>query len=191
MDGFAEVVKLLLLNGASSAVLGEDGSLYQCEQFEGVQAVIENHRKSRTDDMMLSIKDKKRFNYLQKHWQIMAFGAAPMDRHVVLALSPNCDVTHVIFSRDSHVITFISVKEYNFRGCQSLTTIFGIVSEPLMSSCLAGRVPVVKFLLQTAIQDLGDVTVDFEKSMRLRYNSQSDSRNFLESYASTYQGGQS
>ncbi|XP_071823232.1 uncharacterized protein [Apostichopus japonicus] len=143
--GFAEVVKLLLLNGASSAVLGEDGSLYQCEQFEGVQAVIENHRKSRTDDMMLSIKDKKRFNYLQKHWQ------------------PKFD--------------------HNLRDRLGNT--------PLMSSCLAGRVPVVKFLLQTAIQDLGDVTVDFEKSMRLRYNSQSDSRNFLESYASTYQGGQS
>ncbi|XP_072180805.1 uncharacterized protein [Diadema setosum] len=133
--GYSSIVKMLLDHGASAAIVDDSGYLYTCREFEGVQALIERHRKSRTELIMLGIKDKKRLKSLKKMWQ------------------PKFD--------------------HNLRNKAGDT--------PLMAACLYGRLEVVKFLLETAIQNTEEEAAeDFERSMRRR-DSDSDSGTFLES----------
>ncbi|XP_030829986.1 serine/threonine-protein phosphatase 6 regulatory ankyrin repeat subunit B isoform X3 [Strongylocentrotus purpuratus] len=67
--GHSAIVKMLLEHGASAAIIDDQGRLYKCVEYEGVQALIEKHRKNRTERIMLGIKDKKRFKQLKKMWQ--------------------------------------------------------------------------------------------------------------------------
>ena len=61
---------MLLEYGASAAIVDDQGRLYRCTEFEGVQALIERHRKNRTERIMLAIKDRKRLKHLKKMWQV-------------------------------------------------------------------------------------------------------------------------
>ncbi|XP_072034859.1 uncharacterized protein [Amphiura filiformis] len=67
--GYSRIVKILLEHGASSAVLDLKGQLYKCKEFDGVQVLIERHRRTRTEQIMLCIKDRKRLGYLRRMWQ--------------------------------------------------------------------------------------------------------------------------
>ena len=69
-SGYSRIVKILLDHGASSAVLDPRGQLYKCREFDGVQVLIERHRRTRTEQIMLCIKDRKRFGYLKRMWQV-------------------------------------------------------------------------------------------------------------------------
>ncbi|XP_063958150.1 uncharacterized protein LOC129262178 isoform X2 [Lytechinus pictus] len=133
--GHSVIVKMLLEHGASAAIIDDQGRLYKCVEYEGVQALIEKHRKNRTERTMLGIKDKKRFKHLKKMWQ------------------PKFD--------------------HNLRNKAGDT--------PLMAACLYGRLEVVKFFLETAVQNMEEEEGDFERSMRWRRESDNDSGTFLES----------
>ncbi|XP_033114521.1 ankyrin-2-like isoform X2 [Anneissia japonica] len=67
--GYSKLVKKLLQLGASSAILDRRGKLYTCREFEGVQVLIETHRRTRTDRIMLAIKVEKEIKMLKKIWQ--------------------------------------------------------------------------------------------------------------------------
>ncbi|XP_071943055.1 uncharacterized protein [Antedon mediterranea] len=67
--GYSRLVRKLFQRGASSAVLDLRGKLYTCREFEGVQVLIETHRKNRTDRIMLAIKVDKKLKELRKLWQ--------------------------------------------------------------------------------------------------------------------------
>ncbi|XP_077997717.1 uncharacterized protein LOC144450849 [Glandiceps talaboti] len=67
--GFSKVVKALLLRGASSAILDANGHLYKCSDFEGVQVLLETHRKERAMRIMALIRDRKGMVRLKKVWQ--------------------------------------------------------------------------------------------------------------------------
>ncbi|XP_077869063.1 uncharacterized protein LOC102801213 [Saccoglossus kowalevskii] len=67
--GFSKVVKSLLMKGASSSVLDANGLLYKCSEFEGVQVLIETHRKERAMKIMSLIRDRKGLFKLMKVWK--------------------------------------------------------------------------------------------------------------------------
>lgn len=64
--GYSQAVRLLLQHGASSAVLDSLGQhLYQCQQFQGVQALLDQHRRRHTEAIMAAIRQRKGLSQLQ------------------------------------------------------------------------------------------------------------------------------
>ncbi|XP_070570828.1 ankyrin-3-like isoform X3 [Ptychodera flava] len=67
--GFSKVVRALLMRGASSALLDSDGNVYKCQEYEGVQGLLETHRKERAMRIMAMIRDRKGLSKLKRVWQ--------------------------------------------------------------------------------------------------------------------------
>ncbi|XP_064598268.1 serine/threonine-protein phosphatase 6 regulatory ankyrin repeat subunit C-like [Liolophura sinensis] len=66
--GYRTIVKLLLDQDATTALLGEQGELIKCPEYEGVRIMIESYREHHTSQVMKWILDRKGLNSLKQIW---------------------------------------------------------------------------------------------------------------------------
>ncbi|CAH1249192.1 ANK2 [Branchiostoma lanceolatum] len=67
--GYSKIVRVLLLNGATTALLDSYGELFSCPQYQGVQMLIETHRKCHLERIMDTLRNKKGLPHLKTIWQ--------------------------------------------------------------------------------------------------------------------------
>ncbi|XP_066263679.1 ankyrin-1-like isoform X4 [Branchiostoma lanceolatum] len=67
--GYSKIVRVLLLNGATTALLDSYGELFSCPQYQGVQMLIETHRKRHLERIMDTLRNKKGLPHLKTIWQ--------------------------------------------------------------------------------------------------------------------------
>ncbi|CAD5116924.1 DgyrCDS5764 [Dimorphilus gyrociliatus] len=66
--GFGRIVRLLLRNGATTSVTDWNGKLYICPDYDGVQLMIEQHRRAHIKAIMEVLNDKKGIQRLKNIW---------------------------------------------------------------------------------------------------------------------------
>ncbi|XP_014664203.1 PREDICTED: uncharacterized protein LOC106806702 [Priapulus caudatus] len=67
--GYSKIVKPLLVAGTTTALLDRSGNLYACNEYQGVQVLIETFRKRHSDEVMSCIRDRQALRQLSRIWQ--------------------------------------------------------------------------------------------------------------------------
>ena len=70
--GHIAIVRLLLDNGASTAILCPSGILYRCTDFEGVQHTIEEHRHTHLQQVFAAISERRGLKKLKSIFLVRA-----------------------------------------------------------------------------------------------------------------------
>ncbi|XP_019637499.1 PREDICTED: serine/threonine-protein phosphatase 6 regulatory ankyrin repeat subunit B-like [Branchiostoma belcheri] len=151
--GYSRIVRLLLQNGATTALLDSYGELFSCPQYQGVQMLIETHRKQHLDRILECLEHRdlledagKLFSMPEKHTH--ASGLVFLE---------------TVFQDFWRKLQRIMDTLRNKKGLPQLKTIWqppfdhNMRSQdgdtPLMVACSQGNLEVVKFLLESAVYE--------------------------------------
>ncbi|XP_066263676.1 ankyrin-2-like isoform X2 [Branchiostoma lanceolatum] len=163
--GYSKIVRVLLLNGATTALLDSYGELFSCPQYQGVQMLIETHRKRHLERILECLEQRdlledagKLFSMPEKHTHVSG----------LLFLE-------TVFQDLWRKLQRIMDTLRNKKGLPHLKTIWQPPFDhnmrshdgdtPLMVACSHGNLEVVKFLLESAVYEdscLSDMDSLFE-----------------------------
>lgn len=120
--GYSQAVRTLLMYGATPAVLDAQGQLYQCDAYQGVQALLDQHRRKHMDAISACMQHRKGHEEIQGIFIVSDIGG--------------------IIEHDTYSKSFQPQFDHNLRDDNGNT--------PLMLACSLGRRRIVQVLLASA-----------------------------------------